>query len=185
MGVVLISAVIVVGLLGVLNLLLLLAALRRLREYGEKWTLAGLDHIVERKSSPESGYRVADVDATSLDGETVSVPDLERSLIAGFFSTGCPSCRRELPRFVEYAAAQSGGPERKLVVVSGSAEDGGDIIDAVRKVARVVVEPENGPVAAAFGVQGSPTFIVVDQEGVVRASSPSVRGLESLEAAAR
>ncbi|GAA3082702.1 TlpA family protein disulfide reductase [Streptosporangium carneum] len=185
MNAVLSAAVVVVGLLGVLNLLLLLAVLRRLRDYGAKWALAGLDRIVERKSSPESGHRVADFEATALDGAPVSLRAPDAPLFTGFFSTGCPSCREEVPRFVEYAAAMPGGPERKLAVVSGTAEQGADIIDAVRRVARVVVEPQDGPVAGAFGVQGSPTFVLLDQDGTVRTSAPSIRGLASSQVAVR
>ncbi|MEV8637013.1 TlpA disulfide reductase family protein [Streptosporangium sp. NPDC051023] len=185
MDAVLIAAVVVVGLFGVLNLLLLLAVLRRLRDYEAKWARAGLDRLVERKSSPESGYRVADFEATALDGATVSLRDLEAPLFTGFFSTGCPSCREEVPRFIEYAAAMPGGPERKLVVVSGTVEQGADIIDAVRQVARVVVEPQDGPVTGAFGVQGSPTFVLLNQDGTVRTSAVSVRELASPQVAAR
>ncbi|NUR28021.1 MAG: TlpA family protein disulfide reductase [Catenulispora sp.] len=184
MDAVVITAVVVVGLLGVLNLMLLLAVLRRLREYEAKWALAGLDRIVEGKSSPAPGHRVTDFEARSLDGATVSSRGLTDLLVTGFFSTGCPSCREEVPRFVEYAAAMPGGPERKLAVVSGTAEQGADIIDAVRQVAQVVVEPQDGPVAGAFGVVGSPTFVLLDQDGAVRTSAASIRELTSLQATA-
>ncbi|GII63516.1 hypothetical protein Skr01_36010 [Sphaerisporangium krabiense] len=177
MSSVLIAAVVVVGVLGVLNLLLLSAVLRRLREYDEKWTRAGLDRIVERKTGPRPGERVTDFAATTIDGAEVSLEALPGPLLTGFFSTGCPSCREEIPGFVRHAADLPGGRAQSLVVVSGTREQAADIIDAVREVARVVVEPQDGPVATAFGVHGSPTFVLLDQDGTVRKGAVSVREL--------
>lgn len=177
---VLLSAVVVVGALGLLNLLLLLAMLRRLREYEAKWARAGLDKIVAHKTPPQSGSRVAEFAAMSTDGHDVSLQSLPGPFLAGFFSAQCPACRAELPRFVQHIQGLPSGRDRNLVVVAGPAEMGADIIQAVRHLARVVVEPEQGPVATAFGVRGSPTFVQVDKDGTVRSSGTSMRELLGL-----
>ncbi|KAB8189594.1 redoxin domain-containing protein [Nonomuraea phyllanthi] len=170
-----VAAIVVVGVLGGLNLLLVLLALHRLREYTGKWARAGLDQLLERHSVPRAGDRVTDFTATATDGGTVSLGGLKGPLFAAFFSAGCSSCRRALPRFVEYAKALSGGREQILAVVAGPAEQGADIVDAVREVARVVVEPQTGPVSQAFGVRNWPTFVVLDQDGTVRKSAGDLR----------
>ncbi|TDE47929.1 TlpA family protein disulfide reductase [Nonomuraea mesophila] len=170
-----VAAIVVVGVLGGLNLLLVLLALRRLREYTAKWEQAGLDQLLERKSAPKAGDRVTDFTATTIDGGTVSLRDLKGPLLAAFFSAGCSSCREVLPRFVEYGKALSGGREQVLAVVAGSAEQGADIVEAVRKVARVVVEPQTGPVSQAFNVRKWPTFVVLDRDGTVRKSAGDLR----------
>ncbi|MGP3937215.1 peroxiredoxin family protein [Nonomuraea sp. KM88] len=169
------AAIVVVGVLGGLNLLLVLLALHRLREYTAKWARAGLDQLLERDSLPRAGDRVADFTATATDGETVSLRGLKGPLLAAFFSTGCSSCRKALPRFVDHAKALPGGRKQILAVVAGSAEQGADLVDAVREVARVVVEPQTGPVSQAFGVRNWPTFVVLDQDGTVRKSAGDLR----------
>ncbi|MFG1949390.1 TlpA family protein disulfide reductase [Nonomuraea sp. NPDC048826] len=182
MDVVLIAAVVVVGVLGGLNLLLMLAVLRRLREYDAKWARAGIDNLADRKMVPEPGTQVADFTATTLDGaeialsEPAGVSGADGPLLVGFFSPGCPACHDELPRFVEYAGA--GGRDRNLVVISGSAEDAADIIEAVAPMARVVVEPIEGPLMTAFAVRGWPSFIALGQDGTVQAAAASVVTLE-------
>ncbi|MEO3798533.1 hypothetical protein [Nonomuraea sp. B1E8] len=157
MNAVLTAAVAIIGALCGLNLLLMLAVLRRLRDDKQK----SHDPLAERGLVPETGTRVTDFTATTIDGDEVSTHGLDGPLLTGFFSSGCPSCRDELPAFVKFAGALPGGRERSLVVLAGSAEEGADIIDAVREVSRVVVEPLRGPVESAFGVRVWPSFVVL------------------------
>ncbi|WP_327105937.1 TlpA family protein disulfide reductase [Nonomuraea glycinis] len=183
MDAVLIAAVVVVGVLGGLNLLLMLAVLRRLREYDEKWARAGMDSLAERRLVPEPGTRIADFTATTLDGADITLRDpagvsgVEGPLLVGFFSTGCPACHEELPRFVEHAGTVPGGREQNLVVISGSADDAADIIEAVSPMARVVVEPVEGPLMTAFSVRGWPSFVLLGQDGTVQAGAGGVATL--------
>ena len=183
MDAVLIAAVSVVGVLGLLNLLLVLAVVRRLREYGEKWARAGLDRLTERMLAPEVGSHVADFTATATDGAEVSLRGEDAPLLAGFFSAGCLSCRAELAGFVDYAGALPGGRERSLAVISGSVEQGADIIEAVQAVARVIVEPPDGAVVSAFGVRTSPTFVLLGQDGTIQDWVSGVRELAPIRGA--
>ncbi|WP_219462373.1 TlpA family protein disulfide reductase [Nonomuraea rhizosphaerae] len=117
-----------------------------------------------------AGLSSAGVSGAGLSG--VEVP-----LLVGFLSTGCPACHEELPRFVEYAGAVPGGREQNLVVISGSADEAADIIEAVSPVARVVVEPVEGPLMTAFGVRRWPLFVVLGQDGTVQAGTGGVAAL--------
>ncbi|HEX4815153.1 MAG TPA: TlpA disulfide reductase family protein [Nonomuraea sp.] len=183
MDVVLIAAVVVVGVLGGLNLLLMLAVLRRLREYDEKWAQAGIDNLSVRRLIPEPGTRIADFTATTLDGAEITLRDpagvsgVDGPLLVGFLSIGCSTCHEELPHFVEYAGTVPGGRERNLVVISGTADEAADLIEAVSPVARVVVEPMDGPLMTAFNVRGWPSFIVLGQDGTVQAGAGAVAKL--------
>lgn len=177
MDAVLIAAVVIVGLLCGLNLLLMLAVLRRLRENEAQSARAGVNPLAEQGFVPEVGSHITDFSTTTIDGDEVSLRDLDGPLLAGFFSPGCPACREELPGFVKFAKALPDGRERSLVVVSGSIEEGADIVDAVRGVARVVVEPLRGPVESAFGVRAWPSFVVLAPDRTVSQSALGVAGL--------
>ncbi|GAA0896237.1 hypothetical protein GCM10009557_96040 [Virgisporangium ochraceum] len=52
-----------------------------------------------------------------------------------------------------------------MAVVVGRAATARPFVLAPRPVARVVVEPEGGPLAAAFGVRRFPATGVVDDDG--------------------
>ncbi|MEV1004497.1 TlpA disulfide reductase family protein [Nonomuraea sp. NPDC050202] len=183
MDAVLIAAVVVVGVLGGLNLLLMLAVLRRLREYDDTWARAGMDNLAGRRLLPEPGTRIADFTAKTLDGAEITLRDpagvsgVEGPLLVGFFSTGCPACHEELPRFVEYAATVPGGREQNLVVVSGPADEVADVVEAVSPMARVVVEPEEGPLTTAFSVRRWPLFVLLGQDGTVQTGAGGVAAL--------
>ncbi|MFI6485737.1 TlpA family protein disulfide reductase [Nonomuraea sp. NPDC050663] len=183
MDVVLSTAVVVVGALGGLNLLLMLAVLRRLREYDEKWARAGMDNLAEHRLVPPPGTRIADFTATTLDGDEIALRDsagvsgVGGPLLVGFFSIGCPACHEELPRFVEYAGTAPGGREQNLIVISGSAAEATGIIEVVSPMARVVVEPTDGPLMTAFNVQGWPAFVVLQRDGTVQNSAGGIATL--------
>ncbi|GIJ75032.1 hypothetical protein [Virgisporangium ochraceum] len=63
------------------------------------------------------------------------------------------------------AERAEGGRSRVLAVVVGRAATARPFVLAPRPVARVVVEPEGGPLAAAFGVRRFPATGVVDDDG--------------------
>ncbi|GAA3170074.1 TlpA disulfide reductase family protein [Nonomuraea salmonea] len=184
MDVVLIAAVVVVGVLGGLNLLLMLAVLRRLREYDDTWARSGMDNLAQRRFLPDAGTRVADFTITTLDGAEIALRDpagvsgVDGPLLVAFFATGCPACHDELPRFVQYAATAPGGRERHLAVVSGAPDEVADVVEAVSPVARVVVEPDEGPVTTAFGVRRWPLFVLLGQDGTILAGVGGVSALE-------
>ncbi|GAA3614188.1 hypothetical protein GCM10022419_119160 [Nonomuraea rosea] len=183
MDVVLIAAVVVVGVLGGLNLLLMLAVLRRLREYDEKWAGAGMDNRAERRLLPEPGTRIADFTATTLDGTEIALRDpagvsgAEGPLLVAFFAPDCLACHEELPRLVDHAATSPGGRERNLVVISGSADDAADIVEAVSPLARVVIEPPEGPLMTAFNVRRWPLYVLLGQDGTIQAGAGGIATL--------
>jgi thiol-disulfide isomerase/thioredoxin len=167
----LIAAVIVVGVLCTVDLLLTLGVIRRLREHTE---------LLSNRSSgvggdPHDGIiaegeRPAAFEAADGDGRPVSVTSGEGPLLLGFFSTSCPPCRELAPDFAAQAARFPGGRDRVVVVVNGARDGAIPFLNTLSAVARVVVEDERGPVAAAFRVDGYPSWCVVDGEGVVTRS---------------
>lgn len=163
----LIAAVVVVGVLCVLNLLLTYGVVRRLREHGE---LLALGPAAVPNLMVGAGSVVGAFTAITVDGDEVGADDLAPGTLLGFFSMGCSGCLRELPRFVDAAAAHPGGRDRVLAVVIAADEDTAEQVGVLSPRARVVVAPPGAEIEKAFGVTGYPAFALLGEGRVVTAS---------------
>ncbi len=141
------------------NLLLLLGLIRRINDLARR-PVAPAPASVEQPMLP-AGHRLPDFRATALDGTEVTTQEL---VLVGFLSQGCRQCQQAMPKFLKAAQTAPGGRTRVLVVVTGDAtaaqpEDSAKAhLAKLSEVAQVVIEPRNGPVSAAFKVEGFPTF---------------------------
>jgi hypothetical protein len=169
------AAVTFVGLLCLLDLALTIGVIRRLREHSVL--------LARRSSSPHgesvaaAGTTVADFGALDADGEQVRRDLLAERTLVGFFALDCAPCRELVPDFVGYAAGVPRGRDRVLAVVVGESGDATDHVGALQSVARVVIEPPGGPLAAAFRVRGFPALAVVDHRGTVLNSGIALEDL--------
>jgi len=172
----LVAAVVLVGLLCLVDLVLTFGVIRRLRQHAE---------LLSRRMDRDerillgAGERVADFAATTFEGEAVSRAGLGGDTLVGFFSPSCAACAERLPDFVDRAARHDGGRARVLAVVVGDASETATQRDLLTPVARVAVEPREGPLATAFAVQGFPAFALVDAAGSVLASGLTVEDLRA------
>jgi thiol-disulfide isomerase/thioredoxin len=144
----------------------------------------------EGAASPLVGKPAPDFRMDVLEGEkraSVSKADLKgKVVLLDFWATWCPPCREELPEIqalAERLAKRADAGKVALYAVSQDRADDGP--DALRKlvastladlkvggllggkVARVALDPDQS-VGDAFGVQGIPTLVLIDAEGVVR-----------------
>ncbi len=113
--------------------------------------------------------------AVDTDGVLLSREDLQTGdgrTVAAFLSPSCPSCAERLAEFVREIPDFLVGKDRAVAVVAADEITDSAMVTDLESVARVVVEPWNGPVATAFGVKGVPAFCLLDPEGVVIASAP-------------
>lgn len=157
-------AVTVVGLLGVVNLVFSFGVIRRLREHTE---ILNRLNSGPTRAMVRSGERVGEFSAVAVDGAAVSQQSLGADTLVGFVSTTCPACVERLPEFVRFARDHTGPV---VGVVVGDGDDAATMIRALDGVATVIQEPNQGPVAAAFGVEAFPAFGLLDAGGVVRTS---------------
>jgi len=164
-----------VAVLTVFDLVLTMGVVRRLRSHTElldRLTTGGL----ARKLIVEPGQAPADASATTVDGALVSTADLGDTLV-GFFSPTCTPCAERAPQFVDHARRLPGGRSQVLaVVVSGAETDPAALTALFEPVARVVVEPPEGPLATAFEVIGFPALCLLDSTGTVLASGTDLAG---------
>ncbi|MFD2417284.1 TlpA family protein disulfide reductase [Amycolatopsis pigmentata] len=168
---VLVAAVILIGLLCGLDLLLTLGVVKRLRQHTE--LLSGGAGVVSTTDlavgDPVGAFQTSTVDGERLDDRT-----LAGTSVVAFFSPDCGPCKEKMPKFVEFAATMP--RDRVLAVVAATPEEAAPAVAALAPVARVVVEGPDGPLGAAFQVNGYPTILAVSHDdGQLRLTSNRVR----------
>lgn len=150
----------------VLNTALIVVVLQLLRQQSQLLRVS-----IEGVSNPEpimrsAGGRVDDFTAVTVDGEPVSAAALDGDTLVGFVSPTCPACAESMPGFLARAEAL-GGRDRVLAVVIGTGSAADTLCERISPVARVINEPERGPVSRAFGVDGFPAFALLSGHTVV------------------
>ncbi|NEA35961.1 redoxin domain-containing protein [Streptomyces sp. SID13031] len=173
------AAVVLVGVLVLFDLLLTLGLVKRVRTHAEV-----LDKLVNARPGPQlepgrlpPGTVVGEFAATTSDGLEVSRASFTDGAVLGFFSTWCETCAEQLPGFLAFAEPL--GRERVLAVVHGGEDQLPGLIAKLSKVAQVVVEPDNGPIAKAVGVDAMPTMAVIDKHWRVTSSGYQADSLAS------
>ena len=168
----------VVGLtaLSLFHLALTLGIVRRLRVQD-----AQLARLNDSSGAPMTpiGRRAGAFEATAVDGSPVTRDGTGRRAVA-FFTPDCNACTQQLPLFVEYAAGFAG--DVVAVVVADDRAQGWAYHEKLKDVARTVLEPTGGAVAAAFAVTSFPAMAVTDADGVVVVNGNAVRDLAVLDA---
>jgi hypothetical protein len=114
----------------------------------------------------DQGERVRAFSATTVDGQTVTRASLVGETLVAFVSPTCPACAESLPGFIA-RAQEVGERDRVLAVVLGPADSTGPLVEQLAPVARVVTEPEHGPLSRAFSVSGYPAFALLREDTVV------------------
>ncbi|MQY08405.1 TlpA family protein disulfide reductase [Actinomadura macrotermitis] len=172
------AAVVLLGALTVLNLLLTVTIIRRLRDQPQH------DHDRDEAAALpfsllETGTPVPAVQAADLAGRPVDFTG--GTTVVGFFSGSCQSCRAHVEPFLAYVRGRA--VTDAVAVVSGDAAEGADLVAALREHVRVVAEPADGRLAAAFKVGVFPTFYLVGPDATVAAGHTSIRALPAPVAA--
>ena len=155
-----------------INLVLVFGVIRRLRVHTSQ-----LEQLIKAGPRPEPmigvGKRPAPFAVSPLNGAPMTEVDLAAGAIVAFFSTTCKSCEEWLPKFVE-AAASTRAQRLVIVAADNPAEPKvAAMVETLRPVATVAVEPEKGPVATAFQVTGFPAMCRLDAAGRVETYTPT------------
>lgn len=174
-----------VGVLAAVNLLFTFGVIRRLREHTAelaKLRSGGAGRDDSAVALP-AGSRIGDFLAESVDGHPVTLDSLGSRPLVGFFSPSCSPCKERLPGFVAHAASRPGGRDGILAVIAGSPDEAAALLEQLRPVATVVVEPDRGPVQQAFAVDGFPAFVLAEG-GRVQVSDFELASITDADAAA-
>ena len=130
-------------------------------------------------TNPAIGKPAPSVRLPDLAGATVDLSDRrgENTLVL-FWNPSCGFCQRMLPDIKAWEAARPSGAPGLLVVSTGSVEDN----EALGFRSTVVLD-QDFSVGPTFGVQGTPSGVLVDAEG--RVASGVAVGAEATLALAR
>ena len=145
--------------MGALALLLVLAAVPA-RAADE---LANLVWLETPQKLPETGFLAAG-------GRTVTFAAWRgRALVLNFWAIWCPPCVEEMPSLDRLAAAQ-GGPYLDVVAMALDRAGEERILDFYRRIGidrLAIYRDPDLEFAAALGIFGLPTTLLVDHDGMV------------------
>lgn len=141
--------------------------------------LIGVGWIVRDRFLPvEVGTRAPDFTATNLQGETVSLSDLEGEVVLlNIWATWCPPCREEMPSMQRLY--EELGPEGLHIVavsidaqqgtVDPSGRPGGDVADFVRGMGLTfdIWRNPSGSIQQTYRTTGVPESFVIDRSGYI------------------
>ena len=161
-------------LVGVIGLLLVLNALWMVRLSGE------VTPATEGQSAPE--FSLPRLGADDRSGVSLSLADLRgKVVVLDFWATWCPPCLQALPSMAALDRSMRGQGVAVVGVLTGDAdlEQALRVADEAGVRYPVVVDPD-GEVARRFAAEELPTVVVVDGEGVIRATEVGLRPPETL-----
>jgi hypothetical protein len=164
---IMVAALLLVAAVAVTNLVLTLGVVSRLREHAAQLAAGARPGPSEMLLG--AGERPGDFSARTVADGTVSARSLAAPALVGFFSPTCSACTEWIPRFVSAAESLPGGATQALAVVVSTADTTTEVAE-LRRVAQVVVEPIDGPVARAFRVRGFPALCRLGTDGTVHSS---------------
>lgn len=155
-----------VGAVTALNLVLILAVIRRLRRHEEERRRLFNPETVE--SGPPTGEPLPAFTAVATDGALVASEALQgREAALTFLSTDCSICVSAAADLPEFARLAGLDVAQMVVVIAGDETTAREIAAPLDGVARVVLEEASGPLSTLYSISGTPTTVLVDQEGNV------------------
>jgi len=158
-----VCGVAVLGVIELFHLAVTTVLVRRLREV-QNATAAPAPQV----GGPEIGQQGP---------EPRSVPGLpaDSDVLLGFFSSGCPSCRIEAPRFAGTLPALARDGVRAATVLAGGAGADRDALAALLEPTGVPLLDQTAREAfRAFSIKATPAFLLVRPDGTVAGKGTSV-----------
>jgi peroxiredoxin/uncharacterized membrane protein YphA (DoxX/SURF4 family) len=114
-------------------------------------------------AAPKIGELAPPFKLPDLDGQSVDLADFrgERTLVL-FWNPGCSFCEQMLPDLKRWEANPPEGAPNLLVVSAGTAETNKEM-----GLSSTVVLDQQFAVGSAFGASGTPSAVLVDEEGKI------------------
>jgi len=135
-------------------------------------TAAPSSQAVGAVPPPKVGARAYNFALNDLEGNPVALSDFRgKKVMVNFWASWCGPCRSEIPAMVELYDEQHG--QGFEIVAINVGEDPARAMDFTERFGMrfpVLLDPA-GKVAMAYRVQGLPTSVFVDDQGIIRAGS--------------
>jgi peroxiredoxin len=124
-----------------------------------------------RPAAADVGRAAPDFRLTRLDGEDLRLSDLRgKVVIVNFWASWCAPCREEMPEFVRlYDEKRGQGLEIVAVDLQEAEGPVRDFVDLFGMTFPILFD-RSGEVARTYNVRGLPVTLILDREGVVRAT---------------
>jgi cytochrome c biogenesis protein CcmG, thiol:disulfide interchange protein DsbE len=136
--------------------------------------LAGLPlhTAVQLDAAPQVGHPAPDFTVRTPAGKSIALRSLRgKVVLVNFWATYCVPCRTEMPELASWYREMRGKP---FTIVGIDQQEGASATTAyARKLGipyPVALDPD-GTVGAEYYVVGLPTSFLIDQNGIVRAST--------------
>ncbi|MGD9894591.1 MAG: TlpA family protein disulfide reductase [Dehalococcoidia bacterium] len=142
-------------------------------EDGEHGVVALEDtlNVTGRPPAAEIGRAAPDFRLTRLDGGELQLSDLRGSVvILNFWATWCAPCRQEMPEFVRiYSTMHGQGLEIVAVDLQEAEGQVQSFVDEFGMRFPILFD-RSGEVARTYRVNQLPVTLIIDRDGVVRAT---------------
>ncbi len=118
------------------------------------------------------GDKVPDYSFSTLDGGRVDAADISgtNAVMMVFWATWCPHCKEEIPD-INKLHKKYGPKGLKVVGVNVGVNDSAKRVKKYMKKYKIgypVAYDKGSVVTKSFGVQGTPTVIIIDRKGTMR-----------------
>jgi peroxiredoxin len=124
--------------------------------------------------APKKGDAAPDIQLTDLDGKAVKLADFKGKVVyVDFWATWCPPCRHALPhtqKLSERNETKGDKPDLVVLGIAGYDDDDPDTVRSFLKAQKFTfrcLHDKDQKVAAAWGVDGIPTFAVIGRDGKI------------------
>lgn len=119
--------------------------------------------------APQVGNPAPDFSLPGLDGQTVKLSDFKGTPVwINFWASWCPPCRAELPDV--QAAYDQRKPQGLVLLAISISEDAPTVkqFAELNKMTSTVLLDTDETVASRYRINGIPTHIFVDKDGIIR-----------------
>lgn len=134
--------------------------------------LAGCSPPGAGGAAPEVGKPAPDFQATTLDGQTVSLSSLRgRPVLLNFWAVGCSPCRYEMP-FIQAVFESQVWSEKGLVILAVNVGERPALVAefvASQGFSFPVMVDTSGEITSQYRLRGYPTSFFIGEDGVIKA----------------
>ena len=147
--------------------------------------LLALGGCNEASIGVRTGQQAPDFQGEDASGVPIKLSSYRgKVVLLDFWATWCGPCRKMIPHELELAKRYAGRP---FAIVGVSADSSREALREFLAEQKLpwpnVFDGSSGPIARAWRVEAFPTFVLIDQDGIVRKAFVGAGSPETMDAA--
>ena len=122
-------------------------------------------------AAPQHGFRAPDITLQAIDGQTVSLTDLQGQVVlVNFWASWCPPCRAEMPDMQKVFEDYQDQGFIILAINSTIQDQQSEAIDFVQAYGLTfpILFDFSGKVTTSYKVEALPTSFFIDRDGIIQ-----------------